>query len=120
MGLRQEKKQRIIDACIASLDKLGARKKYFDQIHVDRVCEDVGISKVTLFKYFKTKEHLLLAWWERQIITRMGSSLDIENAIYMLRTTRTPLFDETRAQMFGRLAVKFRYAFPYDLKHCLN
>jgi len=35
-------------------------KKSFDKIHVNQICEVVGISKVTFFKYFPQKEDILL------------------------------------------------------------
>lgn len=34
-------------------------KKSFDKVHVNQICEIVGISKVTFFKYFPQKEDIL-------------------------------------------------------------
>ena len=47
-----------INVLSSTLRLLG--KRSFRDLHVDEICKDSGISKVTLFKYFPQKEDILL------------------------------------------------------------
>ena len=47
-----------IDILHTSLELVG--KNSFDQLYVESICEKVGISKVTFFKYFPQKDDILL------------------------------------------------------------
>ena len=47
-----------IDILQTSLKLIG--KNSFDQLYVESICEKVGISKVTFFKYFPQKDDILL------------------------------------------------------------
>jgi len=58
MSLRKEKAARLKLAVLEQTLKLIG-KKAFDDLYVEDICEKVKISKVTLFKYFPTKEDIL-------------------------------------------------------------
>lgn len=58
MSLRKEKAARLKIAVLEYMIKLIG-KKPFDDLYVDDICSKVKISKVTLFKYFPTKEDIL-------------------------------------------------------------
>ncbi len=58
MSLRKEKAARLKLAVLEQTLKLIG-KRPFDDLYVDDICEKVKISKVTLFKYFRTKEDIL-------------------------------------------------------------
>ncbi len=58
MSLRKEKAARLKLAVLEQTLKLIG-KKPFDDLYVEDICEKVRISKVTLFKYFPTKEDIL-------------------------------------------------------------
>ncbi|MBL6448922.1 TetR/AcrR family transcriptional regulator [Fulvivirga sp. 29W222] len=59
VGVRAKKSARIkVDILIASTQLVG--KKSFTELYVDDICDRVGISKVTFFKYFPQKDHILL------------------------------------------------------------
>jgi AcrR family transcriptional regulator len=58
MSLRKEKAARLKLAVLEQTLKLIG-KKPFDDLYVEDICEKVKISKVTLFKYFPTKEDIL-------------------------------------------------------------
>lgn len=71
MSLRKEKAARLKLAVLEHTLKLIG-KKPFDDLYVEDICEKVKISKVTLFKYFPTKEDILLyyfrVWCLRRVI----------------------------------------------------
>ncbi len=58
MSLRKEKAARLKLAVLEQTLKLIG-KKPFDDLYVEDICDKVKISKVTLFKYFPTKEDIL-------------------------------------------------------------
>ncbi len=58
MSLRKEKAARLKLAVLEQTLKLIG-KKPFDDLYVEDICSKVKISKVTLFKYFPTKEDIL-------------------------------------------------------------
>jgi AcrR family transcriptional regulator len=58
MSLRKEKAARLKLAVLEQTLKLIG-KRPFDDLYVEDICEKVKISKVTLFKYFPTKEDIL-------------------------------------------------------------
>ena len=58
MSLRKEKAARLKLAVLEQTLKLIG-KKAFDDLYVEDICQKVKISKVTLFKYFRTKEDIL-------------------------------------------------------------
>ena len=58
MSLRKEKAARLKLAVLEQTLKLIG-KKPFDDLYIEDICEKVKISKVTLFKYFPTKEDIL-------------------------------------------------------------
>jgi len=56
---REQKKAEMRHAIVAyTMDR--CIKTDFNKVHVTAICRKVGISKVTLFKYFRTKEDILL------------------------------------------------------------
>lgn len=58
MGVRQRKKamlrQRILDVSVAAF-----RDRGYDTVTVDEICNQLGISKATFFRYFATKDAIL-------------------------------------------------------------
>lgn len=59
VGVRAKKSARIkVEILIASTQLVG--KKSFTELYVDDICDRVGISKVTFFKYFPQKDDILL------------------------------------------------------------
>ncbi len=62
MSLRKEKAARLKLSVLDHTIRLIG-KKSFDDLYVDEICEKVKISKVTLFKYFPTKEDILLYYF---------------------------------------------------------
>jgi len=61
-GLRATKSAKIkVDILKSTIMLLG--KKPFSELHVNNICEDIGYSKVTLFKYFSQKDDILLYFW---------------------------------------------------------
>lgn len=59
MSIRESKSARLkLKILEAALSLVG--KKSFDSLYVDQICERVGTSKVTLFKYFAQKDDILL------------------------------------------------------------
>lgn len=69
MSLRKEKAARLkIQVLDNTLKLIG--KKSFDDLYVDDICDKVKISKVTLFKYFPTKEDILLYFFRIWCLTR--------------------------------------------------
>ena len=62
MSLRKEKAARLKLSVLDHTIRLIG-KKSFDDLYVDEICDKVKISKVTLFKYFPTKEDILLYYF---------------------------------------------------------
>ena len=68
-GRRQLKSARLrLDILEVSQKLLG--KKSFDQLYVETICEKVGVSKVTFFKYFPQKDDILLYYWRVWLFDR--------------------------------------------------
>jgi AcrR family transcriptional regulator len=71
MSLRKDKAARLKLAVLEQTIKLIG-KKPFDDLYVEDICEKVKISKVTLFKYFSTKEDILSyyfrVWCLRRVV----------------------------------------------------
>lgn len=70
MSLRKEKAARLKLAVLEQTIKLIG-KKPFDDLYVDDICEKVKISKVTLFKYFPTKEDILSYYFRIWCLRRL-------------------------------------------------
>ena len=70
MSLRKEKAARLKLAVLEQTLKLIG-KKPFDDLYVDDICEKVKISKVTLFKYFPTKEDILVYFFRIWCLRRL-------------------------------------------------
>jgi len=70
MSLRKEKAARLKLAVLEQTLKLIG-KKPFDDLYVDDICEKVKISKVTLFKYFPTKEDILSYYFRIWCLRRL-------------------------------------------------
>jgi AcrR family transcriptional regulator len=75
MSLRKEKAARLKVQVLDNTVKLIG-KKSFDDLYVDDICAKVKISKVTLFKYFPTKEDILLYYFR---IWCLGRSVDLHS-----------------------------------------
>ncbi|WKK80267.2 TetR/AcrR family transcriptional regulator [Marivirga arenosa] len=56
----RERKSAKLKLLILSTAKTELQKSNFQDLHVTNLCEKVGISKVTFFRYFPQKEDLLL------------------------------------------------------------
>jgi AcrR family transcriptional regulator len=79
----EERKQQILDAA----EKVFTRKG-LDEARMDDIAEGTGLSKGTLYLYFKSKDDLIIAILERifqhtfeQLETRMGDELSAAEAI---------------------------------------
>lgn len=70
MSLRKEKAARLKLAVLEQTLKLIG-KKPFDDLYVEDICEKVKISKVTLFKYFPTKEDILSYYFRVWCLRRL-------------------------------------------------
>ncbi len=70
MSLRKEKAARLKLAVLEQTLKLIG-KKPFDDLYIDDICEKVKISKVTLFKYFPTKEDILSYYFRVWCLRRL-------------------------------------------------
>ena len=75
MSLRKEKAARLKLAVLEQTVRLIG-KKPFDDLYVEDICDKVKISKVTLFKYFATKEDILSyyfrVWCLRRVVELRG------------------------------------------------
>ena len=56
----REKKSAKLKLLILSTTQKALQHKNFSEIHVKDICQEVGISKVTFFRYFPQKEDVLL------------------------------------------------------------
>ena len=70
MGLRKEKAARLKLAVLEHTLKLIG-KKPFDDLYVEDICARVRISKVTLFKYFPSKEDILSYYYRIWCLRRV-------------------------------------------------
>ncbi len=70
MSLRKEKAARLKLAVLEQTLKLSG-KKAFDDVYVEDICEKVKISKVTLFKYFPSKEDILSYYFRVWCLRRL-------------------------------------------------
>ncbi len=66
----RKKKAARLKAVLEHTLKLVGRKP-FDDVYVDDICEKVKISKVTLFKYFPTKEDILAYYFRIWCLRRL-------------------------------------------------
>lgn len=97
MSLRKEKAARLkIQVLDYTLKLIG--KKPFEDLYVEDLCEKVKISKVTLFKYFPSKEDILLYYFR---VWCLGRAVDLAqkpregmNGIYFLADKLSESFDE--------------------------
>lgn len=87
MSLRKEKAARLKLAVLENTVRLIG-KKPFDDLYVEDICEKVKISKVTLFKYFPTKEDILSyyfrIWCLRRAVELKEKPKEGLQAIYYL------------------------------------
>lgn len=98
--MKREQKKLIKQRILEVFEEL-AIKKPFDQVKIDTICKKVGISKVTLFKYFPTKEHLLQAWWANWCSRLKFPSEDVfKISLAGLYRDRKWLVKEVMAMMF--------------------
>jgi AcrR family transcriptional regulator len=70
MSLRKEKAARLKLSVLEQTLKLIG-KRPFDDLYVEDICEKVKISKVTLFKYFPTKEDILSYYFRLWCLRRL-------------------------------------------------
>lgn len=97
MSLRKEKAARLkIQVLDYTLKLIG--KKPFEDLYVEDLCEKVKISKVTLFKYFPSKEDILLYYFR---VWCLGRAVDFAqkpregmSGIYFLADKLSESFDE--------------------------
>jgi len=87
MSLRKEKAARLKLAVLEQTLKLIG-KKPFDDLYVEDICEKVKISKVTLFKYFPTKDDILSyylrVWCLRRLVELRDRPKEGMQGIYFL------------------------------------
>ena len=59
---KEETRQRLIEAALSLM-----QEKPFEQISVEEITERADVAKGTLFNYFPTKEHLLMAYMQEMV-----------------------------------------------------
>lgn len=87
MSLRKEKAARLKLAVLDQTLKLIGKKPY-DDLYVEDICAKVKISKVTLFKYFPTKEDILAyylrIWCLRRVVELKDKPREGLQGVYYL------------------------------------
>ncbi len=87
MSLRKEKAARLKLAVLDHTLKLIGKKPY-DDLYVEDICTKVKISKVTLFKYFPTKEDILAyylrIWCLRRVVELKDKPREGLQGVYYL------------------------------------
>ncbi len=95
MGVRERRRQELVDAARALFLERG-----FDQVMIDDIADECGVTRRTVYRYFPTRDHVALAvevdllerWgvlleglsarWSGTAAARLGSALaDIEGLI---------------------------------------
>ncbi len=93
VSLRESKSALIkIQVLKSALNQIG--KKAFKDLFIDKICEQVNISKVTLFKYFPQKEDILLYYlrvWclERAVELNKKNREGMEGVRYLFESMAT-------------------------------
>ena len=113
MSLRKEKAARLKLSVLDHTIRLIG-KKSFDDLYVDEICEKVKISKVTLFKYFPTKEDILLYYFRVWCLKR---AVELRDKPREGMTGITYLFDKLseEAEMYPGIILSL-FAYMADLR----
>ena len=97
-----EKATRILEAARKRFERFGVKKTTMDEI-----CQDVGISKKTLYEYFNSKEDLFISTFIQEAL----SNRDL--VLRHLKGTEDPL---EQIQKLFRLAVKRQWNYSFMMR----
>lgn len=79
-----ERASRILDAARSRFERFGVKKTTMDEI-----CRDVGISKKTLYEYFRTKQDLFISTFIREALKSRDLAIkylsDIDDPLDQIR-----------------------------------
>lgn len=107
MSLRKEKAARLKLAVLEQTLKLIG-KKPFDDLYVEDICDKVKVSKVTLFKYFPTKEDILSyyfrVWCLRRVVELRDKPKEGVQGIFYLFDKLSEDTDQHPGMMLGLVA----------------
>jgi AcrR family transcriptional regulator len=122
MSLRKEKAARLKISVLDNTIRLIG-KKSFDDLYVDEICNKVKISKVTLFKYFPTKEDILLyyfrVWCLKRAVELKDKPKEGLTGIYFLfekLSEECEMYPGIVLSLFGYLADLRRPPKPFPMK----
>jgi AcrR family transcriptional regulator len=122
MSLRKEKAARLKISVLDNTIRLIG-KKSFDDLYVDEICNKVKISKVTLFKYFPTKEDILLyyfrVWCLKRAVELREKPKEGLTGIYFLfekLSEECDMYPGIVLSLFGYLADLRRPPKPFPMK----
>ena len=107
---RERKKEAIRQALLSAANGLF-RKKGFDDSTIDEICEEVGVSRRTFFRYFPSKEALVFPHRTERLERFLGmlrDAPDDESPITTLRRTAfvfEPEYTAHRAQLVAQQRV---------------
>jgi AcrR family transcriptional regulator len=120
--VRENKSARIKLSILQATNTLIG-KNSFDKVHVNQICEIVGISKVTFFKYFPQKEDILLyylrVWCFHRCVELSEEPKRGVNGVRFLFEKIAQTYEQNPGMLLGlisylgRLDMPFR---PYPLK----
>ena len=107
VGLRERKKQRTYEELQrVALELFAARG--FDQVTIEDICADAEVSKTTFYRYFDSKEDVLLGSMHEKL-AEMAAALAqrpaTESAIVAVRNAFLEVAAEYQNQRAQRLAV---------------
>jgi len=90
LPLRERKKYQTMLSVLNEF-LLSLEHSYFDEIHIEDICDRVSISKVTFFRYFASKEEVLdyfvLQWcYQRSVEIAKGTYTGLEGIHQVFRT----------------------------------
>jgi len=107
VGLRELKKQRTYEELQRVALALFAARG-FDQVTIEDICADAEVSKTTFYRYFDSKEDVLLGSMHEKL-TEMGAALAqrpaSESAIVAVRNAFLEVAAEYQSQRVQKLAV---------------
>ncbi|MEO1050687.1 MAG: TetR/AcrR family transcriptional regulator [Bacteroidota bacterium] len=123
IGLREQKSAKTKLDILEETIQITLQKP-FKELHVEEVCERVGISKVTFFKYFPQKEDLLM-YYLRVWCFKRAVELDREpkeglEGLYFLFDKMSEELEHNKRLMLGvlaQLASQDRPQRPMPVKH---
>ena len=107
VGLRELKKQRTYEELQrVALELFAARG--FDQVTIEDICADAEVSKTTFYRYFDSKEDVLLGSMHEKLAemaTALAERPGSESAIVAVRNAFLEVVAEYQSQRVQKLAV---------------